>query len=30
MNAAKFLRRLVEAVPYTIHTVLTDGSERLP
>jgi transposase-like protein len=25
MNAAKFLRRLVETVPYTIHTVLTDN-----
>jgi len=25
MEAAQFLRDLVEAVPYTIHTVLTDN-----
>lgn len=25
MNAARFLRRLIEAVPYTIHTILTDN-----
>lgn len=25
MNAAQFLRNLIAAVPYTIHTILTDN-----
>jgi hypothetical protein len=28
MEAAQFLRDLVEAVPYRIHTVLTDNGGR--
>ena len=28
MAAAQFLRELIEAVPYTIHTVLTDRSAK--